>query len=401
MSRSRIVYICASFPVTSEQFVQREIDVFAEEDLDFELVSLWGGASFYKGIPIRRFNKWSLLKLLWLLPFVFVFYARELQPLARRLARVKPPSGINFLETMLGFGYGICNFLSYRKDPPARFHGIWATAPTSAALMLSSLTGIPFSMEAHAYDVFEDGGDWYLEDKLKRAVMIRSSTENTMRRVRSMGAPVERCRLVRRGLVNMPEFREQRSVPREPIRLLSIGRLVEKKGFFFLLNICAEMKRRKIPFELRIIGAGPLNQALRDRRDKLGLIRNVEFWGVLPFEEVKLQYEWADLFLFCGRVSRRGDRDGLPNVLGEAMAKGVGVMTTDVGGTTEAISYGESGYVLPYGDVESWIERIEFWMSDEEVPRALCRTARSWVEKNFNACRNARKHMENLKEPVA
>lgn len=400
MTRSRIVYICASFPVTSEQFVQREIDVFAEEELDFELVSLWGGEDVYKGVPIRRFNKWQLLKLIWLLPFVFIFYAHRLQPIAKRLLTVRPPSMINFLETMLGFGYGICNFQSYQKNPPARFHGIWATAPTSAAYMLSHLTGIPFSMGAHAYDVFEDGGDWYLKEKLSEAVMVRSSTKNTMNRVRSLGAPSERCRLVRRGLVEMPAYREPRPVPRSPIRLLSIGRLVEKKGFFFLLDICSEMKRRNIAFELRIVGAGPLNQALRDRRDKLGLIREVEFWGVLPFEEVKEQYRWADLFLFGGRVSNTGDRDGLPNVIGEAMAHGVGVITTDVGGTTEAISYGESGYVLPHGDVDGWIERIAFWIEDEDIPRQLCVCARSWVEANFNARTNARKHMNNLKEPV-
>jgi len=401
MSRPRIVYICATFPVTSEQFVRREVDVLLQDDVDVELVSLWGGDAFYQGVPIRRFNKWSLFKLIWMLPYVFTVYAHVLLPSAVKIARVRPPSRINFIETMLGFGYAICNFHRYLKNPPMLYHGIWATAPTSAAMMLSHLTRVPFTMGAHAYDVFQDGGDWFLREKIEQACVIRSSTMNTLQRLRSLGAPLSKLHLVRRGLVPIPEFRVQRDAPREPIRLLSIGRLVEKKGFFFLLRICRELKQRKIPFELRIIGAGSLNQELRDYRTKLGLLSEVEFWGVLPYEEVKAQYAWADLFMFCGRVSRRGDRDGLPNVIGEAMAYGVGVFTTDVGGTVEAISYGESGYVLPYGDVEPWIERIRFWMHDQETPFHICRNARAWVESNFDGERNARQHLTYLLEGVS
>jgi len=393
MKHLKILYICTTFPKLSEQFIQREVDGLRKESIELEIVSLWGGEKLYKGVIIRTFPKWKLLKLIWTLPWAII---RRPGVIASRMTKFfsgQPPSPINFFETLLGYGFTLSHWINVKRDLPDLIHGIWATSPVSAAQLLSGLTGVPFSMGAHAFDVFEDGGDWHLKEKLDEARMVHSSSASTQRQLLRLGADKEKLRVVRRGLTDYPDLTSLRK-NRRPIRLLSVGRLVEKKGFFYQIDILKALKKKGIPFQARIVGSGELDGPLRDYRDKSGLHNELEFWGKLTFDAVQEQLIWADLFLFTGQVSSRGDRDGLPNVIGEALAHGVAVLTTDVGATTEAVEHAQTGMILSANSTDDWVETIENLVTDDLLLRKLRENGRKWVEEHFDAHKNAHKLFE-------
>lgn len=389
MKPLRVVYICTTFPKLSEQFIQREVDGLRALSIDLEVISLWGGETIYKGVPIRTFPKLELLNLLWTLPWAIL---RQPGTLVRSLGKFfsgKPPSMLNFFETLLGYGYALVNWVEIKRDPPDLIHGIWATSPVSAAYFLSALTEVPFSMGAHAFDVFEDGGDWHLQEKLHAARMVHSSSRNTGQQILRWCEDPGKVRVIRRGLSEFPKFKPLRR-NRRTIRILSVGRLVEKKGFFKQIDILKALKLRGVSFVARVVGSGGLDLPLRDYRDKSELHNHLEFWGQLTFNAVQEQLAWADLFLFTGRISSKGDRDGLPNVIGEALAHGVAVLATDVGSTTEAVKDQWSGLVLPSDKVERWVDAVESLIEDDKLIERLRKNGRGWVEENFDAHKNSK-----------
>ena len=388
MKRLKVLYICTTFPKLSEQFIQREVDGLRAEPMDLEVVTLWGGEESYKGVPILTFPKWNFLKLLWTLPWAIIRKPGVLVSATGKIISGKPPSVLNFFETILGMGFALVHWIEIRQNPPDLIHGIWATSPVSAAYLLSDLTGVPFSMGAHAFDVFEDGGDWHLREKLQKAVLVHTSSQHTQRQLFRFGVDADKVKVVRRGLSDYPELKPLRR-NRRPIHILSVGRLVEKKGFFYQVDIFKALKQQEIPFRGRIIGSGNMDVPLRDYRDKSGLHNDVEFWGKLAFEEVQKQMDWGDLFLFTGRVSSKGDRDGLPNVIGEAMAHGLVVLSTDVGATTEAVTNGESGFILPGDDPQMWVNTVEKLIEDHGTMEEIRKNGRKWVEEHFNAHKNS------------
>lgn len=399
MKPLKVLYICTTFPKLSEQFIQREVDGLRREPIELEIVSIWGGEKIYKGVPIRTFPKWKLLKMIWTLPWALIRKPTVLASSTATFFSGKPPSLLNFFETLLGYGFALSHWVNVKQDPPDLIHGIWATSPVSAAHFLSALTGVPFSMGAHAFDVFEDGGDWHLKEKLDEARMVHSSSGNTLRQLLRCGADESKLRLVRRGLNEYPVFKSARK-NRKPIRLISVGRLVEKKGFRYQIDVLKALKGIGVPFQARIVGSGELDRPLRDYRDKSGLHSELEFWGKLSFDAVQEQLNWADLFLFTGQISSKGDRDGLPNVIGEAMAHGVVVLTTDVGATTEAVHHNETGLILPANDTAVWADEIQSLITDDERLETLRVNGRLWVEEHFNANKNARKLLDAFRFAV-
>ncbi|MCH8474833.1 MAG: glycosyltransferase [Opitutales bacterium] len=302
---------------------------------------------------------------------------------------VNPPRSLtNAGEQVLGIGFALSHWSTFRQRPPDRFHAVWATGPATAALLLSKLTGIPFSMEAHAYDMYRRGGDCLLFSKMRKAEFIRTSTHAGATELVRRGADPGKVHLIRRGLVDFPPGRQKTS-RQGPLRLLSVGRLVPKKGFHFLLDIASALAARDVDFHLRLIGDGPLWNSLQEKICKAGLSSNVSLSGKLPMEEVWRSHHWADFYLFTGQVAADGDRDGFPNVLGEAMASGAVILSTGVAGTSEGVQDRVTGRLLPFGTPEPWIEALLELKEDPEQQESFQTKARHWVQQNFDAHRNA------------
>ncbi|HEX7630889.1 MAG TPA: glycosyltransferase family 4 protein [Lacunisphaera sp.] len=383
-----------TFPKTSETFLQRDVAALQAKGLSLKLYSLWGGGGTFNGLPVQAFNKWRLIEVfLVIIPWNCIRRPRLMRDLFEGVFTRRAPSWLNFWENMLGAGFAGSFEPEMRRDPPALVHGAWAGAPATAGWILWRMHGWRYSVGAHAYDIYEHGGDWWLLEKLRHAQFIHTSTEMGRRELTHRGVPPEKIVCIRRGLDRFPAFKALRP-RRQPLRLLCIARLVPKKGLDYQLRIYAALRAAGIRFEARIVGEGPLRGDLQNLATELQLVDAVQFTGQHAQPEVWEQLAWADVLLHTGIVAPSGDRDGLPNVIPEAMSAGVLVVTSPVSATTEAISQERTGLVADVDLPLAWVVALRRLSEDDALAERLRAGARRWVEENYDAHRNTARLVE-------
>ena len=383
-----IAYLFTTFPKSTETFLQREVAALLARGVRLRIYSLYGGGGTFHGVTVERFSLWRLLELLWLIPFFAIRRWDVFGILLRGLLTRRAPGWLNFWENMLGAGFAGVYYHAFRRDPPDLVHAAWGGAPATAAWILHRLVGLRYSAAAHAYDLYEHGGDWWLDEKLAEAAFIHTSTEMGRATLVSRGHAPERIQVIRRGLETFPSLKPVRR-ERRPLRLVAVARLVPKKGLNRQLKIHAALAAAGVPFEARIVGEGPLRPELESLRRSLGLERHVTLMGHLPESAVWEQLAWADVLLHTGVVAPSGDRDGLPNVIPEAMVAGAVVVTSPVAATLEAIAPGERGLVADVDQPEEWVAALKRLSEDDELMERLQRSARAWAEANYDGRQNS------------
>ncbi len=386
--RPVIVYLFTTFPKNTETFIQREVAGLLARGLDLRLYSLHGGGPDFNGVPVTTFPKWKLLSLLWHIPLTVLHRPGVFGQLLRGVFTRRPPCWLNFWENMLGAGFAAIHAGHFRQLRPARIHAVWATGPATAAWLLWRLDGHPYSAAAHAYDIYRHGGDWWLMEKLAAARFVHTSTAMAGDTLRERGLAKDKINVIHRGLVEFPVLKPLR-LPRDPLRLLCVARLVPKKGFDHQLLVYAALCSAGIRFEARIAGEGPLRTEIERKLEAMGLVHCVKILGHRPQSEVAELRTWADVLLHTGVVAADGDRDGLPNVIPEAMAAGVLVVTSPEAATTEAVTDQVSGRVIPVADTTGWVDALVELRDDDNAAENYRIAARAWVEQNFDAHRNA------------
>ena len=395
-----IAYLFTTFPKTTEMFLQREVAALRARGVRLRLYSMWGGGGAFRGIQVESFNKWRLFTLLGLIPYETWRRPEVMRELLRGLARRRAPSWINFWENMLGAGFACVYARSFRRERPNLIHAAWGGAPATAAWLLWRMDGHRYTSGAHAYDVFENGGDWWLAEKLSSAVFVHTSTELARSALLSRGLGAERVICIRSGLERLPLIKSVRA-SRAPLHVLSLARLVEKKGLDRQLRIYAALRASNVDFTARIVGDGPLRQKLEKLAGHLGVADRVTFAGQVPSHEVWEHLSWADVLLHTGVVAANGDRDGLPNVIAEAMAAGVPVITSPTAGTTEAVRDGVTGIVLPVDHPEYWVAALRRMATDDAHCDGLRLAARRWVEENFDVRVNTDRLLRHLERAAS
>jgi glycosyltransferase involved in cell wall biosynthesis len=394
-----IAYFFTTFPKSTETFLQREIIAMRALGVELRIYSLWGGSDTFRGLPVRRFSKWRLLTLLWLIPCESWRRPEVLRQLLRGLCTRRAPSRLNFWENMLGAGFACVHLREFRRRPATLIHAAWGGAPATAAWLLWRVDGHRFSAAAHAYDIYEHGGDWWLREKLVEAAFVHTSTEMAKAALAGRGLPPEKIICIRRGLDRLPPLKPLRS-SREPVHIVCVARLVEKKGLDHQLRIYAALAAAGVEFEAHIVGDGPLRAALEKLAGTLGIGSRVTFTGHLPQHEVWDQLSWADILVHTGVVAPSGDRDGLPNVIPEAMSIGAVVITSPAAATTEAISHGVTGIVAEVDRAGEWVAAIRRLAVDDAWAEQLRGRARRWVEENFDAYRNAARLLQEFHRAI-
>lgn len=383
-----IVLLFTTFPKTSETFLQRDVAALQARGLKLRLYSLWGGGGEFNGLAVRTFNKWKLVPLfLFTIPWQCVRRPRLMRDLFEGVFSRRAPSWLNFWENMLGAGFAGVFHRELQRDPPALIHGAWAGAPATAGWVLWRMFGWRYSVGAHAYDIYEHGGDWWLTEKLQPARFVHASTEAAKRDLVRRGVDGGKIHVIRRGLEVFPPLKPLRA-RRSPLRLVSVARLVPKKGFDRQLEIYAQLQRAGLSFEARIVGDGPLRGRIEQEIRERGLVAQVRCLGQLPSSGVWEQLAWADVLLHTGVVAPSGDRDGLPNVIPEAMAAGVLVVTSPVSATTEAVQQERTGLVADVDLPLAWQVALQRLATDDALASRLQAAARRWVEENYDAHRN-------------
>ncbi len=223
--------------------------------------------------------------------------------------------------------------------------------PSSVARYAGTILGKPWSASAHAKDIWTSP-DWELTEKMASARWVVTCTAGGCSHLRSLASDPSRVNLVYHGLdldrfphsERSPQSRNG-SDPGQPVRLLSVGRAVHKKGFDTLLEALARLPD-DLSWQWTHVGGGDLENDLKARAGRLGLSDKVVFAGSATQQQVLTAYRESDLFLLPCRIADNGDRDGLPNVLVEAQSQGLMCISTSISGIPELIRNGENGILV-------------------------------------------------------
>ncbi len=260
-------------------------------------------------------------------------------------------------------------------------HGYFAHRPAAVARGAAALLDVPFGFSVHAKDPRKVEPD-ELADRSRAAACIVACNGDVAEQLRSVGAhPI----LVPHG-VDLTSFaptcadHRLGAEPGVPLQVLAVGRLVEKKGFVHLLEACA---RLSIDRRVRFVGDGPLEHELRATSDRLGIADRVEFLGSRTHAELPELYRRAHLVVVPSVVDSQGDRDGLPNVVLEAMASGLPIVASDVAAIPSAIEHDETGLLVAPHDVDGLAAAIERLAADPRFAAQLADRARRRVEDRF------------------
>ena len=249
-----------------------------------------------------------------------------------------------------------------------RLYAHFLHTPASVTRYAALMTGLPWSVSAHAKDIWTTP-DWEKREKLADADWAVTCTAGGRDHLAALTQDPGKVTLVYHGLdfarFDDPPARNAQAAPGadgrspdRPVRLLSVGRLVEKKGTGDLLDALARLPA-DLHWSLCHIGGGELRRALAAQADLLGLDDRVEWLGAQPQERVLEEYRRADLFVLASRIARSGDRDGLPNVLMEAQSQGVACLSTGVSAIPELIQDGATGCLVAPGDPVALADALE------------------------------------------
>jgi glycosyltransferase involved in cell wall biosynthesis len=275
-------------------------------------------------------------------------------------------------------------------------HAHFAHDTTTITWLASMITGLPFSFTAHAKDIYADrlNPRDLLRRKVRAAEFVVTCTEANRLHLHRMadGTPVHR---VYHGLNDdFRKFSRQDSleVPAPgDLRLLAVGRLVRKKGLDVFVEACGLLDGRGVSFEAEIVGEDDdvgenfsVGDDLRRRITRLRLEDKVHMLGQMGQEELYHHYRRASVFCLPCRVLDNGDRDGIPNVLLEAMWCDVPVVTTQVSGIPELIEDGINGVLIPENDPEALARAVHVLHADRDLARRLACAGRESVSQRFD-----------------
>ena len=261
-------------------------------------------------------------------------------------------------------------------------HAHFAHSPAAIAFIVNKISGRRYSVTGHAKDIYTTLAENLAMRCHKAAFVTTCTAANQRYLIDDIALDPERVLLCRHG-VHLERFTRLERSP-QPGRILSIGRLVPKKGYEVLLRACALLAQRGRQFELVIIGGGDLRPQLEALAGELGIADRVRMTGARPQADLLHELSNAEIFALAPLVLPDGDRDGVPNVILEAMAAGVPVVSTAVSGVPEVIHHGVTGLLAPAGDPQALADALEEMLADSELRRRLSGSAQAFAKENFS-----------------
>ncbi|MFQ5588095.1 MAG: glycosyltransferase [Nitrospiria bacterium] len=272
-------------------------------------------------------------------------------------------------------------------------HGHFATWGATAGSMMSAMTGIPYSFTAHARDIFHQSiqNDTLAARIAQARFTITVSDYNKRYLDRILKTHGRQGNVIR--LYNGMDLNGlcPKADEKEPKLFVSVGRLVRKKGFQYLIAACKQLKNIGKSFRCVIIGEGEERRELEALLAEDNLEKEVRLVGAKPQGEVLNMIRRATAFVLPCIVTEDGDRDALPTVILEAMALGTPVISTNIVGIPEMISNGVSGLLVPEKDTRGLAGAMEKLLVSREAGEGFAAAARSKVIRDFDLDKNAMK----------
>ncbi|MBP2234410.1 glycosyltransferase involved in cell wall biosynthesis [Sinorhizobium kostiense] len=268
-------------------------------------------------------------------------------------------------------------------------HAHFIHTPASVTAYASLMAGVPWTCSAHAKDIWTSS-DWELSEKLGGARWTVTCTRTGFEHLSSLAEEKSRVHLSYHGLDldRFPVFegnhsKRDGSDPADPVRIVSVGRAVAKKGYDVLLKALSLLPAQ-LHWRFDHIGAGDLTKELRAMAGNLGIADRVRWDGALDQKDVLARYRESDVFALACRIASDGDRDGLPNVLVEASSQRLACVSTAVSGVPELIEHGRNGVVVPPEDPSALAKALEQLIRDPDLRQRLGSAAEERVRSDFD-----------------
>jgi len=395
--QGRVAFVLKGYPRLSETFIAQEIAALERRGLGILIVSLRRPTDarrhpvhdeiraallylpeYLYREPLRVFRSWIHLR-------KTRNYREARNDWLRDLARDPTPNRIR------RFGQALVLANELPRDV-VRLHAHFLHTPASVTRYAARLAGLAWTGSAHAKDIWTTP-DWEKREKLASCEWLVTCTAANRAHLAAL-APPGRVELVYHGL-DLSRFTFEKTGvqdkngadPHNPVIILSVGRLVEKKGTDVLLEALARLPAH-LHWRLVHAGGGPLKARLQRRAQALGIAGRVHWRGARTQVELLAEYRAADLFALASRVARDGDRDGLPNVIAEAQSQGLACVATKVSGIPELVEDGRTGVLVAPESPEALAAALQALIADPARRRALGEAGRQRVRERFGLEQN-------------
>jgi glycosyltransferase involved in cell wall biosynthesis len=390
----QVAFVVKGYPRLSETFIAQEILALEQRGLDILIVSLRRPSEPLRH-PVHRAIRAARLYLPeylyreprrvfrgWLAARRKPGYGRACRAFIADLIRDPTPNRLR------RFGQA----LVLARELPAgisHLHAHFLHTPASVARYAALILALDWTVSAHAKDIWTIP-QWEKRRKLADARWAVTCTEIGRRHLAALAPHRERVALCYHGLDfdRFPPPPPRRGGgdggdPRHPVMLLSVGRMVAKKGYDDLLEALALLPAG-LAWRFVHIGAGGEHARLVRQAERLGLADRITWRGALPQPEVLAAYREADIFVLASKIVKSGDRDGLPNVLLEAQSQALACVATAVSGIPELIRHQREGLLAPAGDPAALAALLETLIRDPAQRLRLGRAGQERVRKAFD-----------------
>ena len=398
MSR-RVIYVVRSWPRLSQTFVLNEVLALERRGLDLAIFSLVRSeetvvqpqvADVRAPLTVLTRSRRKLRGRLRAHRSVLAAAPREYAETLRfALRHPGLAAGYTSCTTLQCFDHAVTvasHVLRMREEgaAPDHLHAHFAHDPALVGLLAARLTGLPFSFTGHARDLLQIPPAALAARATAATALVTCCQANAEHIEAAVPAAARPPVLVVHHGVDLTRFRPAAAHPGQRPTILSVGRLVEKKGYDDLLHALALVRATSPAFRCHVYGDGPLLQRLLDLRDQLGLRDHVVMHGACSNDRVLAALASAAVFALAPRHTEDGDRDGIPNVLVEAMACAVPVVTTAAGGIPELVRHEENGLVMPPGDVPALAAGMRRLLGNPWLQRRLGTAGRATVARDYD-----------------
>ena len=391
----RLAFLISQFPETHETFILREFLELKRLGFELTIFSLkrcrdrivhpaaaeFGAHTVYSPF----FLSWALIA-----DNIHVLCTRPVK-LARsllRIARRHWSTPTSLLKTIAAVPIALHYGCMMQRGGFTHVHVHWANIPGTLGWLLHKVLGVSFSITAHAFDIFLRNP--MLEEKITAAEFVVTCTDYNKRFLKSIGGKRSNVYLNYHGidLTKIPPPVRHRGEDRGRLSLLSVGRLKEQKGFPYLIEACHRLDRAQVDFECVIVGDGPERRTLERLIDRCGLKRRVRLLGTKTQSEIFDLYRRADIFVLPCVIGQDNDRDGIPNVIIEAYAMCLPVVSTSICAVPEIVRDEETGLLARERSVEDLLEKIRRLADDAALRDRTGSAGRRWIEARFDIRRN-------------
>jgi len=387
----KIAFIVATFPTLSETFILNQITGLLDLGHNVQIFAL---TNPNEGKIHREVRDYALIERTHYIPSIPKNKVKRaykaLQLIIMNIYRDPVP-----ILTMLNiFKYGrsslslrklfqVIPFLNREFDIIHCHFG-----PTGRSfLFLKDIIPGKYITSFHGYDVssyVRRNGNRIYQHLFKKADLFTINSDHTKQRLEQLGCDASKIVKLPMGL-NLDQFEfKLRKDPQGTIKVLTVARLVEKKGIGYSIRAVANVLERHPNIEYRIAGDGPLAEELGALISDLGISKKVHLLGWQGRKKVIKLMEESHIFILSSATAKNGDQEGQGLVLQEAQAMGLPIISTYHNGIPEGVIHGKSGFLVSERDVDALAEKLEYLIEHPGLCSKMGRFGRQFVEKRYN-----------------